>query len=84
MLILVAGFYIAGYRSLDEAFRSTRRWASSKRESLEDWLDMEDRASKTHPDVLATKNMTEDEEIDFVYNQVMTEVESGNGQTRKK
>ena len=36
---------------------------------------MEDRESKTHPDVIATKNLSEEEEVNFVYSQILKEVD---------
>lgn len=63
---------------MEEAFSSTRQWASSRRESFEEWFGMEDRESKTHPDVVATKSMTEEEELNYVYDKLMKEVESNN------
>lgn len=55
--------------------RRTRRWASGKTESLEDWMGVQDRESKSHPEVVATKDMTEEEELNYVYNRLVKEIE---------
>jgi hypothetical protein len=57
---------------------STRRWASSRTQAFDEWIGYDDRESKTHPDVVATKNMTEEEEMNYVYDRLMREVEPGN------
>lgn len=53
----------------------TRRWASRQAQSFDDLMGLDDRESKTHPDVLATKGMTEEQEINYVYDKLMREVE---------
>jgi hypothetical protein len=55
---------------------STRGWASTRTESFEDWMGMDDRESKTHPEVVATRNMTEEEEVNYVYDRLMKEIET--------
>eukprot|EP00934_Nitzschia_sp_Nitz4_P004864 Nitzschia sp. Nitz4//scaffold42_size132992//65147//65943//NITZ4_003396-RA/size132992-augustus-gene-0.104-mRNA-1//1//CDS//3329551709//4854//frame0 len=74
-LIGAAGFYLAGYRSVPEAWNGTRAWASGHRSSFENWLGMDDRESLTHPDVVATKAMSEEEEWNYVYDKLMNEVQ---------
>ena len=61
------GFYASGYRSFDALVEDTRGWASQNRKSFEDWLGMEDIPSKTDPEAIATKNMTEEEEMNYIY-----------------
>jgi hypothetical protein len=60
---------------VDEAITTTTRWASSWREGFENWLAMEDRPSKTHPEVIATKHMDEDEEMNYLYENYIREPE---------
>ena len=74
----LAGFYWAGHRSISDAYESTRVWASSRRQAFDDWLGIENRPSETHPDIERIKNMTEEEEIQYVYDQVMEDVNSAN------
>ena len=74
--IHVVGFYLSGSQSVDEAMSSTQQWASKQMQSFEDWMGMDDRASKTHPDVIATRNMTEEEEVNYIYDRLMKEIES--------
>lgn len=61
----------------------TRRWASSRSRSFEDWLGLEERESKTHPEVVAAKGMTEDEELQFVYDRLMKEIETDEDSTKR-
>jgi hypothetical protein len=74
-LVGAFGFYISGYGSVDEAVQGTRTYASSWRDSLERIFGSDRSPSRTHPDVLATKNMTEDEEMQYIYNNFMAEDE---------
>jgi hypothetical protein len=53
----------------------TTIWASAWRKGFEDWLSMEDRPSKTHPEVIAIKHMTEDEEMAYIYENYIKEPE---------
>jgi len=55
----------------------THRWASKQTESFDDWVGFDTRESKTHPEVLATKNMTEEQEINYVYERLMREIQTG-------
>jgi hypothetical protein len=57
-------FYASGYRSFQEAFDSFRGWGRKRRVQLEDWHGIN--LSRDHPDMLATKNMTEEEEWEYV------------------
>ena len=75
-IFLLVGFYLSGCRSIDEALTLTRQWASSRANSFDDWLGFDERGSKTDPDVIATKGMTEEEEINYVYDRLMKEIES--------
>ncbi len=61
----------------------TQQWASSRTQSFEDWIGLDHRESKTHPEVVATKNMTEEEEINYVYDRLMKEIESDVDTTEK-
>jgi hypothetical protein len=66
---LVGAIWFAanGYRSFDEAMCDTKSKASAWRESIEDFFGADIAMSKTHPEVLATRNMTEDEELQYLY-----------------
>ena len=57
----------------------THRWASRQAQSFDEWVGFDKRESKTHPEVMATKNMTEEQEINYVYERLMREIEPGNG-----
>jgi hypothetical protein len=74
-MIGAAIFYASGYQTLEEAMSDTRIWASSQRASFEKWLNMEDRPSNTHPEVLAMKHMTEEQEMNYIYEQYIKEPE---------
>jgi hypothetical protein len=74
-MVGAAGFYASGYRSVEEALTRTRIWASTSYTSFESWLNMEDRPSKTHPEVLATKHMNEEQELNYIYEKYIKEEE---------
>jgi hypothetical protein len=75
--LLLVGFYACGYRTIDEAMECTTIWATSLREGFENWIAMDDRPSKTHPEVVATKHMNEDEEWNYIYERYIQEPEEG-------
>jgi len=68
-------FTVCGYNSVDEALDRLRIGATSAREGFEKWLDLKDRPSTTHPEVLATRHMTEEEEMDYIYENYIKEPE---------
>mmetsp|Transcript_14398 Transcript_14398/g.26989 ORF Transcript_14398/g.26989 Transcript_14398/m.26989 type:complete len:248 (+) Transcript_14398:74-817(+) len=72
-LVGAAGFYASGCRSVEEAIQSTRAWASSWRKSLQHILGTDKAVSKNHPDVIATKNMTGEEEMDYLWKKYMVD-----------
>ena len=73
------GFYASGYRSFDALVTDTRAWASQNRQSFEDWLGIEDRPSITDPEAIATKNMTEEEEMNYIYERHLKDAEKPTG-----
>jgi hypothetical protein len=67
-------FHLSGYQSMEEAVQGTRRWATSCREALERFFGTAERRDKLlsqHPDVVATKHMTEEQEMNYLYNKYM-------------
>ena len=66
-------FYISGYKSLEEAVVGTTRWASSLGKSIEYTMGGDKAVSRTHPEVLATKHMKEDEELRYIYDKYIKE-----------
>lgn len=67
------GFYMSGYRSLAEAVEGTTTWASSWSKAMEQAVGGDQALSKTHPDVLATKHMKEEEQLSYVYDKYIKE-----------
>ena len=69
------GFYAFGQSSVDDAITSTRNWASDWFESFErNWLGVEtSQSSRNHPDVIATRHMSEEDEWDYVYEKYIKE-----------
>jgi hypothetical protein len=47
------------------------------REGFENWIALEDRPSKTHPEVVAMKHMNEDEQLNYIYETYIQEPEEG-------
>ncbi|CAJ1942894.1 unnamed protein product [Cylindrotheca closterium] len=74
-VVAVAGFYASGYRSFDALVNDTRAWGEQNRQSFEDWLGIENRPSKTDPEAIATKNMTEEEELNYIYERHLKDAE---------
>jgi len=62
----------------------TRWWASSRTQSFEDWAGLGERASERDPQVVATKGMTEEEELNYVYDQLMKEINDGDDSSAKR
>ena len=73
----LVGFYGCGYRTIDEAIDLTKIWATSLRVGFENWIAMDDRPSKIHPEVVAMKHMNEDEEWNYIYEKYIKEPEEG-------
>lgn len=66
-------FYLSGYKSLKEAVEGTTKWASSWGKAIEHAMGGDTAVSKTHPDVLATKNMDGSGELNYVYDKYIKE-----------
>ena len=69
-----AVFHLSGYQTMEEAVKGTRVWATSIRESLERFFGTAERREQQlaqHPDMVATKNMTEEQEMTYLYNKYM-------------
>jgi hypothetical protein len=66
-------FYALGYRSVEEALDRTTIWATSWRQGFENWLGNEDRPSKIHPEVVAMRAMSEEEEMNYLYETYLKE-----------
>jgi len=71
------GFYISGYESLEKAVIGTKIWASSWGKSLEHAMGGDQAASKSHPDVLATKDMNGEDELRYIYDKYIKEGDDG-------
>lgn len=81
-LLGAVGFYLSGCKSISEAMSRTQQWASSRAQSFDEWVGLDNRESKTHPEVLATKNMTEEEELNYVYDRLMKEIQQEDSSDR--
>jgi hypothetical protein len=62
---------------VDEAIERTTIWASAWRQGFEDFMSI-DKPSKNHPEVVAMKHMSEDEEWDYIYEKYIKEPEEKN------
>ena len=82
--ISIVTCYTLGYRSVGEVIDSTKQWSSSWRQSFEYWLGMYDRQSKTHPEVVATRHMTEDEELQYLYDKYIHEDDNNDDDKENK
>lgn len=59
--------FARGYGSLQEAHVELRGWGRSIHSTLERWMGGDTAPSKSHPDAVATRGMTGDEEWQYVY-----------------
>ena len=74
-ILSAALFYASGYESIDEAVRSLREWGPRKRREMERLMGLpEGGVSASHPDIVATKGMSEDDELDYVKRKYMAEL----------
>jgi HEPN domain-containing protein len=55
-----------GWNSFDEGISATRRWGNSKRKKLDQLLGVEKRVDENHPEVIARKAMTREEEAEYL------------------
>ncbi len=55
-----------GWNSLEEGISETRRWGNSKRKKLDKLLGAEQRVDEDHPEVIARKAMTREEEAAYL------------------
>mmetsp|Transcript_11982 Transcript_11982/g.26649 ORF Transcript_11982/g.26649 Transcript_11982/m.26649 type:complete len:246 (-) Transcript_11982:1549-2286(-) len=79
-LMSAAIFYSSGYETVDEAVRSLREWGPRKRREWERFVGLpEGGQSASHPDVIATKGMSEDEELEYVKRKYLHEVYEEDG-----
>ena len=72
-LITAGVFYATDSKSLDDLIQKCRKWTPRRRESIEEFFNITSSTSKNRcknkwandEDVIATKNMTEDEELQY-------------------
>jgi hypothetical protein len=59
-------FYAMGCSSTEQALSRTRKWAHERRRKLDKALGIENRVDCDHPEVLAVKGMTEEDEMKHI------------------
>ena len=64
-------FYICGFRSFQEAFDSCRTWGRKQKADIEEWSGID--FSKDDPDKIATQNMSEGEEIEYIQKKYLSD-----------
>lgn len=67
------GFYVSGYDTFEDAVSGTKTRASIWYTFLERFSGGDQAISKTHPEVVATKDMNEDEELQYLYHTYIKE-----------
>ncbi|KAG7349116.1 hypothetical protein IV203_011713 [Nitzschia inconspicua] len=79
-LVGAVGFHISGYETIDDAVHGTRAWASSWSHSLHEYFGTTERIRKSRPDpdISATNGMTEDEQLQYLYNNYIAEDDASN------
>lgn len=63
---LAAFFYATGCQTLEEVMESTRGWAVQSRQRLDGAFGIDNRIDVHHAEYLRTKNMTEEEELEYI------------------
>lgn len=80
-ILSAALFYASGYESVDEAVRSLREWGPKKRREMERLMGLpEGGVSASHPDIVATRGMSEDDELNYIKRKYMAELYEGEGE----
>jgi hypothetical protein len=80
-ILSAALFYASGYESVDEAVRSLREWGPKKRREVEGLMGLpEGGVSASHPDIVATRGMSEDDELSYIKRKYMAELYEGEGE----
>lgn len=59
-------FFLFDWKSVEEGVNVTRQWGKRHRKSLDELLGVEDRMDDDHPEVIARRNMTPDEESAYL------------------
>ncbi|KAG7374725.1 hypothetical protein IV203_013820 [Nitzschia inconspicua] len=79
-LVGAVSFHISGYETIDDAVHGTRAWASSWSHSLQEYFGTTERKQKSRhdPDIRATNGMTEDEQLQYLYNKYIAEDDASN------
>ena len=72
-LALPAVFYGSGFQSIDEASQAFTNWGQRKRRQIE--AATIDLGVDDHPDAIAVKNMSEDEEMEYFQTKYMRDIE---------
>jgi hypothetical protein len=84
-MICAFTFYASGYRSWNEAVTSVRRWGRKRRSVIEESYGF-DLGFRDHPDAKAIKDMTEDEELEYIQKKYLSNVTdeegAGDGQSQ--
>lgn len=72
-LLSAGAFYASGCQSLEELIESCREWAPRNRQKFERFLGIQSKNWNTDEDVVATAQMTQDEELDYYTNKYVGE-----------
>ena len=67
----IVSFYACGFRSFQEAFDSSRVWGRKRKAEIEGWSGMD--FMKNDPDMIATKSMSEEEEMDYIQRKYLSD-----------
>ena len=59
-------FFLNGWSSLADAVQATQQWAQSRRQRLITVLGLPDNNNSDHPDLVATKHMTDEQALDYL------------------
>ena len=65
---------------MQDALSATRRWGNVKRKKLDRLLGVKERLDDDHPEVIARKNMTREEEIEYLAKRYLKATSSDNNE----
>jgi hypothetical protein len=65
-LVGALAFYASGCNTVSEAVSSTSRWGRTRRQELDSFFGVKSRVDERHPEVLVTRGMTEEEELEHI------------------
>ena len=74
-LVAAGCFYWSGCQTMGEAIEITQGWAHSRRKDLDRFIGTQGRIDRSHPEVMAVKGMSEEEEMQYISDKYLPDEE---------